>query len=66
MYQNRSGPDLTSAPSNQDEAGESGGGVAALVVTEADQVSPETETVFIHELSSSVCSQLHVEFSFCL
>ncbi|XP_043981839.1 uncharacterized protein LOC122836166 isoform X6 [Gambusia affinis] len=37
VYQNRSGPDLTSAPSNQDEAGESGGGVAALVVTEADQ-----------------------------
>ncbi|XP_008410853.1 ankyrin repeat domain-containing protein SOWAHC isoform X5 [Poecilia reticulata] len=36
-YQNRSGPDLTSAPTNQDEAGESGGGVPALVVTEADQ-----------------------------
>ncbi|XP_014900765.1 ankyrin repeat domain-containing protein SOWAHC isoform X3 [Poecilia latipinna] len=36
-YQNRSGPDLTSAPTNQGEAGESGGCVPALVVTEADQ-----------------------------
>ncbi|XP_054898197.1 uncharacterized protein LOC129367633 isoform X2 [Poeciliopsis prolifica] len=37
VYQNRSGPDLTSDPTNQDEAGESGGSVAVLVVTEADQ-----------------------------
>jgi len=35
--------DPTFAAANQDEAEDSGGGVPALVVTEAEEVSPETD-----------------------